>query len=131
MPAAGRSLFHVGFTRSRQLRDRADRSGPLPQRRVFVSAGRFRPALDQLDCFEITSGTLDINTFGTTSGADPITTGSALATVDSNGRGTATLTTSDPASTFKLVYYVIDDNTALIFDQDTTPIATGIFLRQF
>jgi hypothetical protein len=79
----------------------------------------------------ITSGTLDINTFGTTSGADPITTGSALATVDSNGRGTATLTTSDPASTFKLVYYVIDDNTALIFDQDTTPIATGIFLRQF
>jgi hypothetical protein len=79
----------------------------------------------------VTSGTLDINTFGTTSGADPITTGSTLGTPDSNGRGTATLTTSDPASTFKLVYYMIDDNTALIFDQDTTPIATGIFLRQF
>lgn len=77
------------------------------------------------------SGTLDINTFGTTSGADPITTGSTLSSPASNGRGTATIVVSNPSSTFKLVYYLIDDNTALIFDQDTSSIATGIVLRQF
>jgi len=38
---------------------------------------------------------------------------------------------SDPAATFKLVYYLIDDSTALIFDQDTSPITTGIIARQF
>lgn len=79
----------------------------------------------------VTAGTLDINTFGTTSAADPITSSSMLGLPDSNGRGTATIITSNPASTFKLVYYLIDDNTALIFDQDATPVATGIVVRQF
>jgi hypothetical protein len=79
----------------------------------------------------VTSGTLDINIFGTPTSADPITTGSSLAVPDSNGRGTATIVTSGPSSTFKLVYYLIDDNTALIFDQDTSPIAAGIIARQF
>jgi hypothetical protein len=78
----------------------------------------------------IASGTLDINTFGTPSPADLVSTSSIVAPT-SNGRGTATLTTTSPASTFKLVYYLIDDNTALIFDQDTTPIAIGIVARQF
>jgi hypothetical protein len=78
----------------------------------------------------ITAGTLDINTFGTPSPSDPVSA-SSLASAAANGRGTATLTTSDPASTFKLVYYLIDDNTALIFDQDTSPIAIGIIARQF
>ncbi len=79
----------------------------------------------------VTGGTLDINTFGATSAADPITTGSSLAAPDANGRGTGQIVTSNPSSTFKIVYYLIDDNTALIFDQDTTPIATGAVTRQF
>jgi hypothetical protein len=78
----------------------------------------------------ISSGTLDINSFGTPSAADPVSA-SSIAAPTSNGRGTATLTTTNPSSTFKLVYYLIDDNTALIFDQDTTPIATGTVARQF
>jgi hypothetical protein len=80
----------------------------------------------------ITGGTLDINTFSSVSQSAPITaTGSSIGTIASNGRGTATLATSTPAATFKLVFYLIDDNTALLFDQDTTPIAIGSLLRQF
>jgi hypothetical protein len=79
----------------------------------------------------ITSGTVDINTFGTPTSSDPITSGSSLAAPDANGRGTGTIVASDPAATFKLVYYLVDDSTALIFDQDTSPIATGILARQF
>jgi hypothetical protein len=78
----------------------------------------------------VTSGTLDINTIGAASPSDPVSA-SSIAAPTANGRGTATLTTTNPASTFKLVYYLIDDNTALIFDQDTSPIATGIVARQF
>ncbi len=80
----------------------------------------------------ITGGNLDVNIFSAVSLADPITsTGSTVGTPAANGRGTATLATSNPASTFKLIYYLIDDNTALLFDQDATPIATGIIARQF
>jgi hypothetical protein len=79
----------------------------------------------------VSSGTLDINTFGTPTSSDPITTGSSLGTPDADGRGTGTIVTSNPSSTFKLVYYLIDDSTALVFDQDTSPIATGIIVRQF
>jgi hypothetical protein len=79
----------------------------------------------------VTSGTLDINTFGTPTSSDPITSGSSLGAPDTNGRGTATIVASDPSATFKLIYYLIDDSTALIFDQDTSPIATGIIARQF
>lgn len=79
----------------------------------------------------VTGGTLDINTFGAASAADPITTGSSLAAAASSGRGTGQIVVSNPSSTFKIVYYLIDDNTALIFDQDTTPIATGVVTRQF
>jgi hypothetical protein len=80
----------------------------------------------------ISSGTLDINTFSSVSQSAPISaTGSSIGTIASNGRGTATLATSTPAATFKLVFYLIDDNTAVLFDQDTTPIAIGSLLRQF
>jgi hypothetical protein len=80
----------------------------------------------------VSSGTLDINTFSALSQSDLISAaGSSIGTLASNGRGTAVLATSNPKSTFKLVFYLIDDNTALLFDQDTTPIATGIILRQF
>jgi hypothetical protein len=80
----------------------------------------------------ITGGNLDINTFSAVSLANPITaSGSSVGTPAANGRGTATLATSNPAATFKLIYYLIDDNKALLLDQDPTPIATGIIARQF
>jgi hypothetical protein len=80
----------------------------------------------------ITAGNLDINTFNSVSQTDPISaTGNTFGAPASNGRGTAVLTTTSPAATFDLIYYLIDDNTALLFDQDTTPIATGIIALQF
>ena len=80
----------------------------------------------------ITSGNLDINTFSSVSQTDPISaTGNSFGAPASTGRGTAVLTTTSPAATFNLIYYLIDDNTAVLFDQDTTPIATGIIARQF
>lgn len=77
------------------------------------------------------SGTLDINSVSSTSPSDPIGSTTSIAVPTANGRGTATLVTTNPAATFKLVYYLIDDNTALIFDQDTRPIAIGTVARQF
>jgi hypothetical protein len=80
----------------------------------------------------ITAGNLDINTFNSVSQTDPVSsTGNSFGTAASNGRGTAVLVTTSPAATFNLIYYLVDDNTALLFDQDTTPIATGIVTRQF
>jgi hypothetical protein len=80
----------------------------------------------------ITGGNLDINSFNAVSPTDPISaTGNSIGASASNGRGTAVLAVTNPAATFNLIYYLIDDNTALLFDQDTTPIATGILARQF
>jgi hypothetical protein len=80
----------------------------------------------------ITAGNLDINTFNSVSQTDPISaTGNSFGSPASNGRGTAVLVATSPAATFNLIYYLIDDNTALLLDQDTTPIATGIIARQF
>jgi hypothetical protein len=77
------------------------------------------------------SGTLDINSVSSTSPSDPIGSTTSIGVPSANGRGTATLVTTNPAATFKLVYYLIDDNTALIFDQDSRPIAIGNVGRQF
>jgi hypothetical protein len=79
----------------------------------------------------VSSGTLDINSVSSTSPSDPIGSTTSIGVPSGNGRGTATLVTTNPAATFKLVYYLIDDNTALIFDQDTRPIAIGTVARQF
>jgi hypothetical protein len=80
----------------------------------------------------ITAGNLDVNTFNSVSQTDPISaSGNSFSSAASNGRGTAVLVTTSPAATFNLIYYLVDDNTALLLDQDTTPIATGIIARQF
>jgi hypothetical protein len=79
----------------------------------------------------VSSGTLDINSVSSTSPSDPIGSTTAITVPSANGRGTATLVTTNPAATFKLVYYLIDDNTALVFDQDSRPIAIGNVGRQF
>jgi hypothetical protein len=55
------------------------------------------------------------------------------------GRGTASpasnapfiLDATNPDATYNLVYYVLDANTALLFDQDKGFQLTGILARQF
>jgi len=80
----------------------------------------------------ISGGNFDINNFNATFKMDPVdTTTSTFATPTSGGRGTATLEGQNPDVTYKLIYYVIDDNTALLFDQDATRIAVGMIARQF
>ncbi len=93
----------------------------------------FQPDLDgqaALSGTGITSGNLDINNFTAVFSEDPIDTTSSIGT-PTNGRGTATLIATTPMATYNLFYYLIDDNTALLFSKGTSPIATGIFLRQF
>ena len=78
------------------------------------------------------AGNFDINNFNATYKTDPVnTTNSIVAAPDSNGRGTLTLEGQNPDITYKLVYYVIDGNTALFFDQDMVRVAIGTFARQF
>jgi hypothetical protein len=76
-----------------------------------------------------TGGKLDIDFVSSVSPSDPIS--ATLAAPATNGRGTSVVTATSPAATFNLIYYLIDDNTALLFDQDATPIAAGIIERQF
>ena len=47
------------------------------------------------------------------------------------GRGTAVLEGENPDITYNVVYYLIDDNTALLFDSDTARVAIGSIERQF
>ena len=86
-----------------------------------------------IDSSVVTSGNLDINNFNAGFQTDPIdTTTSSIAAPDSTyGRGTAVLVASNPNVSYNLAYYVIDDNTALLFDSDTTRILVGKIARQF
>jgi hypothetical protein len=78
------------------------------------------------------TGNLDIDNFNAAFKNDPLnTTTSSIAAPGTNGRGTATLEGTDPDVTYKLVYYLIDANTALLFDQDTNRVVIGVIARQF
>jgi hypothetical protein len=85
-----------------------------------------------LDSSEVSSGNLDINDFNAGIQTDPIsTTGSLVSAPAPNGRGTAVLVATNPDVSYNLVYYVIDDNTALLFDSDTNRVMIGTIARQF
>ena len=77
----------------------------------------------------ISTGTLNLNTLpgGVTTGA-PITQALVVAP-DTNGRGTATISTS--SQNYPIAYYVIDQNTVLAIESDGARNATGILMRQF
>lgn len=79
------------------------------------------------------AGNLDINNFSAVFASDPISTSgnTTIATTGSNGRGTAVLVANGPAATYNLVYYLVDANTVLLLDSDTTHILTGSFAKQF
>jgi hypothetical protein len=80
----------------------------------------------------ISGGHFDINNFSATFKADPVNTStSSIAAPGTNGRGTAVLEGQNPDITYNLVYYLIDDNTALLFDSDAVRVAIGSIERQF
>ncbi len=81
--------------------------------------------------FSGTAGSLDINFFQPRAG-DPITS-ATLGSPAAAGRGTLVIIASSPSVTYNLVYYVVNANEALLFDQDANSslVLTGILQRQF
>jgi hypothetical protein len=78
------------------------------------------------------AGMLDINKFNAVFAGDPINTATTSITAPGAlGRGTAVVSGMNPNVTYNLVYYLIDGNTAVIFDADTTRNMTGFALQQF
>ena len=78
------------------------------------------------------SGTVDINNFevnGQFLGIN-VSSGSSIVSIDTNGRGTATVKAADGA-VFTLVYYDVDPNTVVMIDTDSSRVATGTMLKQF
>ncbi len=90
----------------------------------------------------VSSGTLDINNFSGVFSGDPINTGStttgttttpdsSIAAPGANGRGTAVITGTNPAVSYKLIYYLISPSTALLLDQDSGFVLRGVLTIQF
>ena len=82
---------------------------------------------------EALSGTIDINNFSAVFAGDLIfTTNTTIAAPDTtSGRGTAVIQGMNPNVTYNLTYYIIDANTALLFDSDTTRVLVGTINLQF
>ena len=100
-----------------------------------ATAISFQPDLDgqlSLTGLGVSAGNLDINNFSAAFAGDPVaSTGNTIGSSGSNGRGTATIAASNPTVTYKSVYYLIDDNHALLFSSGQSPVATGSVARQF
>jgi hypothetical protein len=79
------------------------------------------------------SGNVDINNFNAVFLADPIfTTGTTLGMLDAtSGRGTVTIQGMNPNVTYNVAYYVINSNSALLLDTDTTRVLIGSINSQF
>ncbi|HUJ31811.1 MAG TPA: hypothetical protein VLY23_11070 [Candidatus Acidoferrum sp.] len=84
----------------------------------------------------VSAGNLDISNYGAVYQGDPIatavnTTPSSIGAPGTNGRGTATIVTTNPPATYTLIYYVVDSKTAVLVGQDKTRVATGAIALQF
>ena len=79
------------------------------------------------------SGNIDINNFNAVYLTDPIfNTGTTLGMLDTtSGRGTATIQGMNPNVTYNVAYYVINGNSALLLDTDTTRVLIGTISSQF
>ena len=79
------------------------------------------------------SGTIDINNFNAVYLGDPIfVTNTTIAAPDATfGRGTAVVQGMNPNVTYNLTYYVIGNNTALLFDSDPPRFLIGTIELQF
>ncbi len=85
-----------------------------------------------LSSASISAGNLDINNFSAVFPADPVgTSGSSLGTASSTGRGTFVIAATNPTATYNLIYYLIDDNSALLLDKDSSLVLRGALARQF
>jgi hypothetical protein len=82
---------------------------------------------------EAVSGKIDVNNFSAVFLSDPVfTTNTTIAAPDgTSGRGTAVIQGMNPNVTYNLTYYVIDANTALLFDSDKTRVLIGTLNLQF
>jgi hypothetical protein len=79
-----------------------------------------------------TAGMLDINKFNAVFPNDPLNiTTTAFVTPSTLGRGTAVISATNPNVTYNVDYYVIDADTAFLFDSDVTRNMTGTILQQF
>jgi len=76
---------------------------------------------------DVTGGNLDINTYNSVFQTDPLDPINSTITAPDGtfGRGTAMILGTDPAVTFGVAYYVIDENTALLLGTDTVRTQTG------
>jgi hypothetical protein len=78
------------------------------------------------------AGMLDVNKFNAVFPGDPVNpTTTTVASPSAPGRGTAVVSGMNPNVTYNLVYYLIDSNTALVFDSDAPRNMTGFILQQF
>lgn len=80
------------------------------------------------------SGALDINNAALKGVTSPnaLLVSSTLPAIGTNGRGNPlVLTTTAPSATFRLSYYVIDANTALLLETDGARVMTGTIAKQF
>jgi hypothetical protein len=86
----------------------------------------------KLSSTSISAGNLDINNFNAVFPGNPVgTTGTSVGSPSSNGRGTMVLAATNPAATYNLIYYLIDDSSALLLDQDSGRVLRGALARQF
>jgi hypothetical protein len=82
---------------------------------------------------EALAGKIDINNFNAVYLGDPVfTTNTTIAAPDAtSGRGTAVIQGMNPNVTYNITYYIVDANTALLFDSDTTRVLIGTINLQF
>ena len=86
----------------------------------------------QLTGTAATAGTIDINNFNAVFPGDLINVKTTtIAAPTTLGRGTAVISGVSPNVTYNLNYYVIDTDTALLFDSDATRNMVGTVLQQF
>lgn len=86
----------------------------------------------KLSSTSISAGDLDVNNFDAVFPGDPVgTTGTSIGSPSSAGRGTLVLAATNPAATYNLIYYLIDNNSALLLDQDSGHVLRGALARQF
>jgi hypothetical protein len=76
----------------------------------------------------VNTGTLDSNILGSVTAGAPITEALVVAP-DTIGRGTATIDTN--SESFPIIFYTIDQNTALVLESDAVRNLTGTLARQF
>lgn len=77
----------------------------------------------------ISSGTLNSDILGSSVNPGVPITQAIVVAPDTTGRGTATIQTN--IESFPIAYYIIDQNTALVFETDAVRNLTGTVARQF